>query len=451
MQMTQTATTQKQYPAYKDSGVEWIGKIPEHWDKKALKFFSRIVLGKMLAPQDKGGCFLKPYLKAKNILWEKVGDAEISEMWFSENELLQYRLQENDLLVSEGGEVGRTAIWQNEIPECYIQNSVHKVSVNSDGNPRFFLYAFGLYGRIGHFDSIVNRVSIAHLTREKLKDVFFFAPASDEQQAIANFLDRKTALIDELIEKKKRQVELLKEQRQAIINQAVTKGLNPNVKMKDSGIEWLGDIPEHWEVKLLKYIGTNGLTNGIFKKKDQYGRGTKLVNVIDLYQGNLLVREEELGRVETDEDEALKYKVIKGDIFFVRSSLKLEGIGVSALVADISEPTVFECHIVRFRPLQNVVNPKFLVNYLNSWYVHQRLITLSQTVTMSTISQDKISSLEIALPALEEQCEVVEYIDMVSSKVEASISRAENQIQLLQEYRTALISEAVTGKIDVRE
>jgi len=206
----------------KDSGIEWLGVIPEHWDVKKLKYFGEIVLGKMLTPQDKGNYYKKPYLRAQNILWEKVDPSDIKEMWFSEKELSQYRLKENDLLVSEGGEVGRTAIWKNELEECYIQNSVHKVTINESHNPFYFLYFFLIYGQAGHFDAIVNRVSIAHLTREKLKEVPFAIPPPTEQQSITDYLYKKTTIMDESIKKQERQIKLLKEYRTALISEVVT-------------------------------------------------------------------------------------------------------------------------------------------------------------------------------------------------------------------------------------
>ncbi len=135
----------KAYPKYKQSNTEWIGKIPEHWDVKKLKYFAEIVLGKMLTNDDKGGYFYKQYLRAQNINWQKVNADDIKHMWFTEQELDQYRIKLNDLLISEGGEVGRTAIWNNEIEECYIQNSVHKVTMLNGNNPFYFLYLFFLY------------------------------------------------------------------------------------------------------------------------------------------------------------------------------------------------------------------------------------------------------------------------------------------------------------------
>jgi len=206
----------------KDSGIEWIGEIPEHWKVKPLKFIGEIVLGKMLTNEDKGGYFKKPYLRAQNIIWEKVSINDVKEMWFSEYELHKYRLKENDLLVSEGGEVGRTAIWKKELDECYIQNSVHKVSMKQGNNPYYYLYHCQIYGKKGYFDSIVNRVSIAHLTREKLKDVKFLSPPSVEQKSIAKNIIKKTNEIDSLIKKYEYSIESLKEYRTTLISDAVT-------------------------------------------------------------------------------------------------------------------------------------------------------------------------------------------------------------------------------------
>jgi type I restriction enzyme S subunit len=260
--MTLGGERMQRYPKYKASGIEWLGEIPEHWKVKKLKHLSTIVLGKMLTPEDKGGYYKKPYLRAKNVLWEKVDVSDVKEMWFSEQELNKYRLNLYDILVSEGGEVGRAGIWRNEIEECYIQNSVHKVTINQDYNPFYFLYLFLVYGRVGHFDAIIERVSIGHLTREKLTEVFCLVPSFPEQHAIATYLDHKTSQIDTYIAKKQQQIALLQKYRTAIINQAVTKGLNPAAPMKESGIEWLGKIPAHWEVKKLKHFSkiVNGST-----------------------------------------------------------------------------------------------------------------------------------------------------------------------------------------------
>ncbi len=206
----------------KDSEIEWIGEIPAHWEVKKLKYIARITLGKMLTNVDKGGYHYRPYLRAQNINWEKVNVEDVKKMWFSKDELHQYRLNKNDLLVSEGGEVGRTSMWDEEIEECYIQNSVHKVTMKSTCDHFFFLYTFCLFGQKGVFESVASRISIAHLTKEKLKETVFPVPPIEEQEGISKFIEMETTKVDQTISKVEKQIGLLKEYRTALISEVVT-------------------------------------------------------------------------------------------------------------------------------------------------------------------------------------------------------------------------------------
>jgi len=205
----------------KDTGIEWLGEIPKHWQLLRLKNVAEVVLGKMLCNEDKGGYALKPYLKSKNIGWDKVIVEEVDEMWFSPKEMLTYRVKENDLLVSEGGEVGKTCIWKNELEECYIQNSVHKLTCFEDCLPEFYLFWMGMLGSVGYFRSIVNQVSIAHLTREKVVTVICLHPPIEEQKEIVSHIKTETATIDTAIAKAEREIELIREYKEAMIAEAV--------------------------------------------------------------------------------------------------------------------------------------------------------------------------------------------------------------------------------------
>ncbi|OJW77406.1 MAG: hypothetical protein BGO69_18690 [Bacteroidetes bacterium 46-16] len=206
----------------KPSGIDWLGDIPEHWEMKKLKYLADIVLGKMLTNDDKGGYYLKPYLRAANIGWFNVDVSDVKEMWFAPNEIAKFKLKPNDLLVSEGGEVGRTCIWESELSECFIQNSVHKVTLKSKHNPIFYLYHFFVLGNMGHFDSIVNRISIAHLTGEKLKEIYFVVPPFSEQNKIVVFLKEEVGKIDYAIARIEKEIELMQEYRTALISEVVT-------------------------------------------------------------------------------------------------------------------------------------------------------------------------------------------------------------------------------------
>ncbi len=205
----------------KDSGVECIGKIPSHWDRLPLKNFGQVTLGKMLTSEDKGGYHLKPYLRSKNIQIERVNTSDVKEMWFSDTELEKLRLEKGDLLFNEGGDVGRTCIWLNEIDECYIQNSVNRVRFENDYE-RYYLHLSILYHSVGYYDSLVNRVSIPHLTKEKLESVIFLRPPLNEQKQIVEYLDEQTQKIDKTISIEEKRIELLEEYRQSLISEVVT-------------------------------------------------------------------------------------------------------------------------------------------------------------------------------------------------------------------------------------
>jgi type I restriction enzyme S subunit len=207
----------------KDSGIEWIGEIPKHWRVLPLKYFGLITLGKMLTPEEKDGYILKPYLRSQNIQIDKVDISDIKEMWFSDNELQKLRLKKGDLLINEGGDVGRTSIWNEELEECYFQNSVNRVRFNEKTESiYYFLYQSHLFHNVGYYSSCVNGVSISHLTKEKLESVRFLRPPLNEQKQITEYLNIRTKEIDELVSMEQNKIDLLKEYRQSLISEVIT-------------------------------------------------------------------------------------------------------------------------------------------------------------------------------------------------------------------------------------
>jgi type I restriction enzyme S subunit len=207
----------------RDSGIEWIGEIPKHWTVLPLKYFGLITLGKMLTPEERDGYILKPYLRSQNIQIDKVDISDIKEMWFSENELQKLRLQKGDLLINEGGDVGRTSIWNEELEECYFQNSVNRVRFNQKTDSiYYFLYQSHLFHNVGYYTSYVNGVSISHLTKEKLESVRFLRPPLEEQIKITEYLNIRTQEIDNLISMEQNKIDLLKEYRQSLISEVIT-------------------------------------------------------------------------------------------------------------------------------------------------------------------------------------------------------------------------------------
>jgi type I restriction enzyme S subunit len=243
------------YPRYKDSGVEWLGEVPEHWTVIVLKRAYEVTLGKMLQPERRGvDDELLPYLRAANIKWDGVDAMDVKTMWFSPRESADLALLSGDLLVSEGGDVGRSCVYIGDGEAYRFQNSVNRVRPRGSNSTRFLYYWIATIKAKGFVDVLCNKSTIAHFTAEKVAAVPVPLPPNEEQAAIAAFLDRETTTIDLLMITQQHLIELLKEKRQAVISHAVTRGLDPYAPMKPSGVEWLGDVPAHWTVLPIRRV-----------------------------------------------------------------------------------------------------------------------------------------------------------------------------------------------------
>jgi len=443
----------KSYPSYKDSGVEWIGEIPRGWDVSPLKWYSELVTdGSHFSPTstDEGKYYItvSDVTEKRNINFN--GCKKISDESFENLKRNGCQPTKGDVLITKDGTIGRGLVVDNN--DFVILSSLGLIRTKKERVKPNYLLHFLLSGLcIDQMYSHIRGSGITRLTITLISNLLCVLPPLPEQQQISNYLDQKTKQIDDLIEKTEQKIELLKEKRTSLINHCVTKGLDPDVEMKDSGVEWIGEIPKEWVTRKFKYVISNKLDNGIFKKKVDFGEGVRLVNVGDLFNEGNVISQHTLDRVKVDKSEQLKYKVHDNDIFFVRSSLKLEGIGVSSIIGKLNEPTVFECHIIRSIPKSSLVHPYFLKYSLNSYLTRHRIISISQTVTMTTISQDHIKDLEIVCPPLPEQQQIVKHLDKETQKIDTLIEKENKRIELLKEYRQSLISEVVTGKIDVRD
>src|ERR1035437_4549919 len=246
----------KPYPKYKDSGVEWLGEVPEHWTVAALAYRYVVALGKMLDGRQIVGDQLAPYLRNVDVQWDRVNTVDLPEMDFGPTDRCRFSLRPGDLMVREGGEVGRAAIWVGQLNECYYQKALHRLRAHrverDDG--RFMLYVLWDSACKGRFTGCEGRSTIAHFPAEALRRYLFVFPPKEEQGQVALHLDRETAKIDTLIAKQERLIELLQEKRQALISHGVTKGLNPDALMKPTGVEWLGEVPAHWKKHRLGYL-----------------------------------------------------------------------------------------------------------------------------------------------------------------------------------------------------
>lgn len=423
----------KKYPAYKDSGIEWIGEIPEHWSIKSLKRLAECLDGKRipLNAEQRGTMQGEvPYWGANGIL----------------DHLNDYLFDEELVLLGEDG----APFFDRNKPvaffvngKVWVNNHAHILRAFKGVNPKFLTNVLNCVD----YRPFINGSTRDKLTQGEMNDIPIQSPPSDEQQAIADFLDKKTALIDGLIEKKKRQIELLKEQRQAVINQAITKGLDPTVEMKDSGIEWIGKIPKHWKPIRFKYLFSE-----IYRYPTYYGieyepDGILEIRGLMLKVGAIIDYENEPRFIsKKTSDKYPRTQLKTGDIVMsVRGT-----IGKIGLVPKEIEGSNITANLMRLSPICEIANSEYLSILLETYYFQNILEVASDQTTIKTITVPDLVCSFLSIPPLTEQKDIVLYLKEQINETDKLIKKAEKQIELLQEYRTALISEAVTGKIDVR-
>ena len=437
------------YTAYKSSELEFFAEIPSHWSVWKVTHAFRSI-GSGTTPKSDNTTFYDgdiPWITTSELREHVINESKqmVTEQAIREYPTLKMYDPGTLIIAMYGATIGRLGILG--VPGT-VNQACCVFDESEQLDTKFFFYWLCMYRPT--LISLSVGGGQPNLSQDDLKQLRVPAPSISEQTQIAKFLDYKTAQIDRLIEKKKALIEKLNEKRTALITQAVTKGLNPDAPMKDSGVDWLGKVPEHWEVRKLRFILDESLANGIFKKAEFWGEGTRVINVADIYVHNDIINVDQLDRLICNKGEMAKYSAKHGDFFLVRSSLKLEGIGKSATVLNPEEDLVFECHVVRGRPNIDKVNPRFLNLLLNSKYAAANFIAKSNVVTMATIDQDKLKSLFLGIPPLEEQRTICEHLDNTLIKIDGMINVTNKTIDTLNEYRTALITAAVTGKIDVR-
>mgnify|MGYP003084863210 CR=1 FL=1 len=426
----------KKYDEYKDSGVAWIGDVPKHWEVGKLKHCSHIVLGKMLMtspPKGSEGSYtLEKYLKSKNVGWLQLflEEDNIDEMWFNQYEKSIYKLQENDIVMNEGGDIGKVSCWRGTDFDCYIQNSINKITADYNRVDAGFL-CYWLYNlsSLGYFWSIVSQISIAHLTKEKLSNSPVVLPPITEQVAIATYLDTHCAKIDNLISIQQKRIALLQELKQSVITHAVTKGLNPNVEMKQSGVEWIGDVPKHWEYcrfkdfMLLQTTASN--SNNKIGLENIESRSGRFVYTGSEFDGN--------GIAFSNQD------IIYG---------KLRPYLQKVWLATFDGNAVGDFFVFRMKSNSCPSFVKYLM--LSDGYTKE---TDGSTIgaKMPRVSSDFILTMHYCLPPITEQAAIASYLDHKCATIDTSISNAQHQIDLLQEYKQSLITEVVTGKRKVTD
>jgi type I restriction enzyme S subunit len=433
----------KAYPGYRDSQSKWLGVIPNHWnlfDGKRL-FSSRRELSRegdeQLAASQKYGVVPQSLMMEMN-------DAKV--MLALKGTSSFRHVGENDFVISlrsfEGGIEHSSYV--GCVSPAYTVLQAEKAVV-----PAYFKYLLKSGPYIAALqastDSLRDGKSISY---EQFGAIALPNPLAEEQAAIAAFLDHETAKIDALIEKQQRLIELLKEKRQAVISHAVAKGLNPNTPMKDSGVEWLGEVPEHWTVRRLKHSAA--LQSGIPKGKDLAGRMTidaPMLRVANVQDGYLDLAEVHSISIEPSELE--RYSLKYGDVLMNEGGDN-DKLGRGAVWRSEITPCIHQNHVFAIRPIE--VEPEWLDLVTRASYAKFHFYRVAkQSTNLASISSTNIKETPLLIPPAKERAEIISYVDRHLKKFELLEQKSRLQIELIQERRTALISAAVTGKIDVRD
>lgn len=443
----------KKYEAYKNSGIEWIGEIPENWSVIPMKhyFYMKGRIGWQGLKADEfieEGPFLVTGTDFANgkVCWDRC--YHISEERY--NEAPEIHVQKGDLLITKDGTVGKLALIDEKPEKVSLNSHLLILRPTKEGIDNHFVYWALQSVNFKDYTGLASSGStMASLSQEKIGEYPLLLPSTAEQQAIASYLDHKVGQIDASISAINTQIDDLKAYRQSIISEAVTKGVDPNASMKDSGVEWIGEIPENWSVVPLKHylslkgrIGWNGLKSEEFQEKSYaylvtgQDFNSDVVNWEKCYQIN---------KERYDEDPFIQLE--NGDLLVTKDGT----IGKVAKVVNLDKPACLNSGIFVVKQTKGVFEQNYLYWVLVSNQLKEFVGFNSTGSTIAHLYQNVFENMPLTVPSLVEQKSIASFLDSKTSKIDSAISSLEAQRDDLYALKQSIISEAVTGKIDVRD
>ncbi len=436
------------YPAYKPSGVEWLGDVPEHWKVRRLRTVAEMRVSNVDKHTREGEvpvrlCNYVDVYKNDRI----TQDLPFMSATASPDEIERFRLERDDVLVTKDSET-----WDDiGVPALVTESADDLLSGYHLALLRPCKAILGAYlaltlqsrGVAYQFHVGANGVTRYGLTHFGIKSVRIPLPPLSEQSAIVRYLDHVDARIRRYVDAKERLIALLEDERQAVVTQAVTRGLDPSVSLKPSGVEWLGDVPEHWDVFALKHLGTFKSGSGFpVEQQGQQDQEVPFLKVSDMnLPGNDKFVKTWNNSVSHNTAAALKAAIFPvGTIIFP----KVGGAMLTNKRRVLTQPSSIDNNLMGCVVARG--NPDFVLSLL------QRidLAVITKPGPVPAINEAEIGEIKIAFPPLSEQNAIVLYLDQVTAGIDCTIARTRRQIDLLREYRTRLVANAVTGKLDVR-
>ena len=450
-----TVTDLKLYPCYKPSGIPWLGDVPTHWEVRRIRNTVDIRVSNVdkHTKDDEFPVRLCNYVDVykNDYITENVPFMQATA---TTDEIERFRLESDDVLITKDSEV-----WSDiGVPALvgYVAEDLicgyHLALLRPLKTVLNGAYLFrALQSQIVayQFHVTANGVTRYGLSHGAIKSAFLPTPPLDEQAAVVRYLDCADGRIRRYIGARQRLISLLEEQRQAVIHRAVIRGLDPNVRLKPSGVEWLGDVPTHWEVRRIRNTVDIRVSNvDKHTKDDEFP--VRLCNYVDVYKNDYITENVPFMQATATTDEIERFRLESDDVLITKDSEVWSDIGVPALVGYVAEDLICGYHLALLRPLKTVLNGAYLFRALQSQIVAYQFHVTANGVTRYGLSHGAIKSAFLPTPPLGEQAAIVEYLAKATADVDAAIDRARREIELLREYRARLIADVVTGKLDVR-
>jgi type I restriction enzyme S subunit len=448
-----TTSEYARYDSYRDTGVDWLGEIPTHWKTVKLKYcVSGLTSGGTPAStKDEYWAFDGDN---KGIPWVSIGDMTRNHrVKDTEKSVTHQGLDAADLEILPAGtllysiyaSLGKVAVL--EVPAVTNQ-AILGIRLDGSSVERGYL-SYWLQYMQRHVEILSSSNTQDNLSAERVRNMPVYLPTLDEQRAIAAYLDRETERIDALIDKKERLIDLLDEKRTALISHAVTKGLDDDVAMQDSGVEWLGEIPAGWETARLKFLADvqGGIAKGKTYDDDIETVDLPYLRVANVQDGYLNL--DEISEIEVAVDDVERYALHPGDVLMNEGG-DFDKLGRGTVWHGEIQPCLHQNHVFAVRP--RTLESEWLALITQARYAKHFFILHSvQSTNLASISMTSLQGLPVVLPPKKERRRILEHVQQQTSHIDSLLDKVRDGIDRLEEYRTALISAAVTGQIDVRE
>ena len=442
------------YPEYTDSGVKWLGKIPAHWNVKRLKTMASVRLSNV-DKKSKGGQVPVKLCNYVDVYYNDriTDDLEFMDATATREQVRRFLLQVGDVVITKDSESWNDIAVPSVVARfltnvlCGYHLALIKPWPGLDG--RYLAYQFSATGMRDQFHIAANGITRFGLGGATIRTGLFPIAPIKEQGTVADFLERETAVIDKLVSRKERLVDLLQEKRAALISRAVTRGLDPSVLVKDSGIGWLGKIPAHWKVERLKTMASVRLSN-IDKKSKEGEVPVKLCNYVDVYYNEHITGEIEFMNATATQDQVRNFLLRTGDVVITKDSESWNDIAVPAVVTKGFRDVLCGYHLAQIKPRTDL-DGRFLAYQFSAIGIREQFHIAANGITRFGLGRDAICTGKFPMAPIKEQFVIAAFLDRETAKIDNLVAKVHEAIDLLKEFRSALISAAVTGRIDVRE